>query len=92
MRKITVHEFLKTVESILQSVLEVDKIAVPITMETELVGNVGKDSLSLSSIDYVDFLVCIENEYDIVYDFDTRIYTLRDMYDYVMMYEVGDDD
>jgi len=78
--------FLKEIELMLKTVLEVDELDFPLTFETNLVSGVGTNTLNLSSIDYVDFLVCVENAFDIIYDFDVTLYTIEDIYNYVIAY------
>lgn len=85
----TEEEFLKKTKELLARAISVDELNIPIDLETDLVNGVGENSLPLSSIDYVDFLVMVETEYDIVYDFDTTIYTLGDLYRYVCNYHAG---
>lgn len=58
----------------------------PLTFDTSLVSGVGMNTLNLSSIDYVDFLVCVETAYNIIYDFDIALYTIGDIYNYIVVY------
>lgn len=87
-RQLELDKFLEKMRSILKIVLCVKELNVDITLETNLVNGVGIDCLTLSSIDYVDFLVLVEKEYDITYNFDTMIYTLKDVYDYIQEYRM----
>lgn len=48
-----------------------------------MVHGVGVNGIDLSSIDYVRLLVDVEEEYDVIYDFNTMIYTVGDIYDYI---------
>lgn len=82
-------EFLQKMKELLARAISVDELNMSIDLETNLVNGVGKNCLPLSSIDYVDFLVMVETEYDIVYDFDTTIYTIGDLYHYICNYRVG---
>lgn len=86
--KLNQNEFLESMRKILVRILNVEKITIPINFETKLVDGVGEDGIDLSSIDYVSFLIDIENKYDIVYDFDIQIYTLGDIYNYIQEYKM----
>lgn len=80
--------FLEKVSSILGQILQGgNELEVPITLETSLVNGVGINDIDLSSIDYVRLLVIIEEEYDIIYDFTTVVYTVGDIYDYINNYK-----
>lgn len=76
--------FLESVEDILKEVLGLSKLWKELTMDTLLVYSVGQDSLDLSSIDFVDMIVSIENQYNITFEFDFDIKSLRDLYDYIV--------
>lgn len=80
-------DFLEKIKGLLLSVLNIDDLGFELAMDTKLISGLGTNNLALSSIDYVDFLVCIENEYNIVFDFNVRIYTVRDIYDYIIAYK-----
>ena len=78
--------------NILADVLEIDVDDIPpIDEYTCLIGNIGNGILTLSSIDYVEFLVKVEQEFDIVYNFETRINTIGDLISYIdmQMYDKG---
>ncbi len=75
--------FLENIGTILAKVLCVAQEDICVTLETKLVNGVGEGDIDLASIDYVDFLMCIEEEYNIVYDFDTKIQTIGDVYEYI---------
>lgn len=80
--------FLEKVSSILGQILQGgNELEVPITLETSLVNGVGINDIDLSSIDYVRLLVIIEEEYDIIYDLTTVVYTVGDIYDYINNYK-----
>lgn len=85
-QNLDVNQFLAKTSEILAKTLCVEKIEVPITLDTRIINGVGANDLELSSIDYVDFLMQIEEEYDIVYGFETIIYTVGDIYNYVREY------
>ena len=82
-RQLDVISFLENMNSILAKILCTDKLDVPVTLETRLVNGVGVNDIELASIDYVDFLVCVEEKYNIVYDFETQIHTIGDVYNYI---------
>lgn len=87
--QLEIESFLDNMRSILMKVLCVKDLNIEITLETDLVNGVGTDCLGLSSIDYVDFLVLVETEYDIIYDFDTAVYTIGDVYNFIKEYRKG---
>lgn len=78
--------FLRNIETLLLQTLEVVCLTSPLGFDTRLVSGVGVQSLGLSSIDYVDFLVSVEDYYDVIFDFDTMLYTIDDIYNYVYSY------
>lgn len=82
--EISPKHFLLSFKEILKKVLGLTDLQRDITMETSLVYGVGKDSLDLSSIDFVDLIIVIENYYDVVFEFDATIKTIQDLYDYVV--------
>lgn len=84
--QIEVTSFLEKMREILSKVLCEECLEIPISLDTYLINGVGMNGLDLSSIDYVDFLVSVENEYDIIYDFSARIYTVGDIYNYISSY------
>ena len=80
-------EFLTIIEELLTRTLEIPKLDTKVTMNTKLVDSVGDNSIGLSSIDYVDFLVMVETKFDVVYDFDVTFYTVSDIYNYILEYK-----
>lgn len=78
--------FLDSMKSILMKVLMMEDLGIPVTRKTDLISGVGVNDLALSSIDYVAFMVEVEIEYNIIYDFDVRIHTIGDVYDYIVAY------
>lgn len=76
--------FLKSVEDILKEVLGVSELWIELTMDTLLIYGVGQESLDLSSIDFVELIVKIENLYNITFEFDVTINSLQDLYDYII--------
>lgn len=76
--------FLESVEDILKEVLGVSKLWIELTMDTLLTYGVGQESLDLSSIDFVELIVKIENLYNITFEFDVTINSLQDLYDYII--------
>lgn len=85
-RELEIIPFLENMSSILAKILCVDKFDVPVTLKTRLVNGVGENDLELASIDYVQFLVRVEEEYGIICDFETQIYTIEDVYNYINNY------
>ena len=80
--------FLKNMESILKNTLGEDTLSVQIDMNTNLVNGIGTNCLNLSSIDYVYFIVDVENLYDMAFDFDAQVFTLNDVYEYIKNYKI----
>ena len=76
--------FLESVEDILKEVLGVSELWIELTMDTLLTYGVGQESLDLSSIDFVELIVKIENLYNITFEFDVTINSLQDLYDYII--------
>lgn len=68
---------------LLAEILEENGEEIEITEETSLIGNVGTEYIGLSSIDYVEFLAAVEDEFGIVYEFDTRINTVGELVNYI---------
>ena len=60
---------------------EIDEIE--IDENTELISGSDDNYLSMSSIDYVEFLVTMEDMLDIVFDFSARIETVGDLISYI---------
>ena len=56
--------FLESVEDILKDVLGVSELWIELTMDTLLTYGVGQKSLDLSSIDFVELIVKMENIYN----------------------------
>lgn len=81
---IQVEEFLISIETILKKIFEVDSLWMPLSLETSLGYGVGTESLDLSSIDFVELIVQIEELYDITFEFDVEISTIQDLYDYIL--------
>lgn len=75
--------FLETVEVVLKEVLGVSKLWGELTMDTLLTYGAGRDSLDLSSIDFVSLIVKIEDLFDITFEFDATVNSLQDLYDYI---------
>lgn len=68
---------LKIVEKIFREVIGDDKII--ITEDTVISGSIGEDILMISSIDFVQAIVEIEEYFNIVIDFDFPIKTVADV-------------
>lgn len=77
-------EFLDRTSLILGKVLCVDNLGVAISLETKLVNGVGQNDFDLSSIDYANFIVLMEEEFDFEFDFFIQIRTVGDMYNYIL--------
>ena len=81
---VSTKSFLESVEDILKEVLEVSQLWTELTMDTLLIYGVDQNSLDLSSIDFVELIVKIENIYNITFEFDVTINSLQDLYDYII--------
>lgn len=53
-----------------------------VSEESKFIGTC-KDSLAMSSLDYIDFMVLVENEFNVAFDFDSRINSVSQIVDYV---------
>lgn len=71
---------------ILADVLEIAEDEISLDVDTRLVGGLVANGIELSSIDYVEFMVKIEEEFNIVYEFDTQINTVSDLISYINHY------
>jgi acyl carrier protein len=78
---------IERLEKILYKVLEKEKNNEHISEKTRLISNGEMSDTELSSIDYIEFLVEVEKEFDIVYDFDKVFYTVGDLLKYISDYE-----
>ena len=83
-KALSTKNFLESVEDILKEVLGISELWTELTMDTLFIYGVAQPSLDLSSIDYVDFIVKIENLYNITFEFDVTINSLQDLYDYIL--------
>lgn len=54
-----------------------------ITRDTVLIGHVGESQLKISSIDYIEIIVKIEEQFDIEFDFEVKLMTVGDWIDFV---------
>lgn len=79
-------EFINDMSKMIANVLCMNSIDMNITFDTKLVNGIGDNDIELSSIDYVEFLVNIENKYNIEFDFNVKIYTIGDVYNYLISY------
>lgn len=82
---------LQKLKSILAKILEYEEEEIQINLDSKLVGGVGDNDLNLSSIDYVEFVVEIEKEFDIIYDFNIQISTIKELLDYIDHYSLEKD-
>ncbi len=80
---ISITDFLKRTSLILGKVLCIEDLDVNISLDTKLVNGVGQNDFDLSSIDYADFIVLMETEFDFEFDFFVQIKTIGDMYNYL---------
>lgn len=79
---------LHKIQNILANLLEDDSIKTSITEDTKLINGVGEHDLGLSSIDYVEFIVEVEKEFDIVFEFEFEINTVADLLSYIENYHI----
>lgn len=66
-------------KNILKDVMEEDLDNIKLDEDTQLIGG----SLGISSMDYVELLVSVENEFDITFDFQKKIENVKDLIDYI---------
>ena len=81
---LSAQSFLESVKDILKEVFGVSELWTELTMDTLVIYGVGQESLDLSSIDFVELIVKIENLYNITFEFDVTINSLQDLYDYII--------
>jgi len=79
--------FLERITALLSKFVGRQRLPSSITFETILIEGVGENGVDLSSIDYVDFLTRVEDDFDIAFDFETMIYTIGDIYHYIHSYK-----
>lgn len=77
---------LEEIKVILAKVLECDEAEIDIDTNTKLFAEDSENNLGLSSIDYVEFMVEIEERFNIVYDFDTKISSVGELLEYIETY------
>lgn len=80
-------EFLQKTSLVLSKVLCMEELGFDITMNTKLVNGVGQNDFDLSSIDYADFIILMEEEFDFEFDFFVQIHTVGEMYSYIFSKE-----
>ena len=73
--------YIKKISKLISEVLE-DENNIEVNMETHLIGVVNENDLGLSSIDYVELIVKVEQEFDVIYDFDVQLNTVGDLINY----------
>lgn len=78
---------LEKLQKILFEVLEKEDQGNIITKETKLISSDATDDIALSSIDYVEFLIDVEKQFNIIYNFDTVFETIGDLLQYIDGYE-----
>jgi len=76
--------FLKKIKELLLEFGEEDTSA--IGMNSNLME--GDNGLFFSSIDYVEFLVEFEKRFGVAYNFEKKVETISDLYEYVKMEQV----
>ncbi|MFR3251940.1 MAG: acyl carrier protein [Eisenbergiella sp.] len=78
-------DILEELKEILSEILEVEKneISDLVTEECTLVGGIDND-LGISSIDYIELLVSVEEKFNVVFDFELRLATIGDMIDVIL--------
>lgn len=81
-------EVVKKIEKILIEVLELEGEELKITKEMQFRSDIAEKGLGMSSIDYVEFMVKIESEFNIVYEFDKIIETVGDLVIYILNYNI----
>ena len=67
------------IKQVLANVTEQSLDMFEIDEETALIGG----DLGISSMDYVELLVSMEDEFDVVFDFSTQIETIGDLIDFL---------
>lgn len=70
------------IQNIIMEVTENDNLL--IDANTILNGSIGENRLNISSIDFVEIIVKVEEQFNIVIDFDVPINTVQDLVDIIV--------
>lgn len=71
------------IKKALADVMEMNPAEIKIDENTMLIGGLEINSLGISSMDFVEFLVRIEEIFGIVFDFKVRINTIGELISYI---------
>ncbi len=76
-------KMLNEIKEIIAEVLEEDISEVIIDGNTKLIGGMGENEIGLTSIDYVQFLVALEEKFNVIFDFGINIDTVSELMEYL---------
>ena len=78
------NNILERLEKVLISILNIEHIQIEKAMH---IGNqLGENCLALSSLEYVQFILAIE-EFNVVIDYEVDMITIGNLVDYIRLYE-----
>lgn len=72
----------KKIQKLIADILDIEEENV--LRNSKLTGELGKESLHLNSFDYVRIIVAIEEQFEIVVDYEVFFETVNDMIEYVI--------
>lgn len=79
------NNILERLEKVLISILNIEHIQIEKAMH---IGNqLGENCLALSSLEYVQFILAIEEEFNVVIDYEVDMITIGNLVDYIRLYE-----
>lgn len=79
------NNILERLEKVLISILNIEHIQIEKAMH---IGNqLGENCLALSSLEYVQFILAIEEEFNVVIDYEVDMITIGNLIDYIRLYE-----
>lgn len=82
--EICLDQFIETIKVYLAASFGIKPEHLSVSMESNLIQGFNDEQYCLSSIDYVELLAYMEEKYDVIFDFDTEIYTVEDLYSYII--------
>ena len=78
------NEIVKVITTYLKDVTEIENELNNETIVTIESGIITDNVLRLSSLQYVEMIVYLEEKMDVIYDFDTKLNTIGEMADYFL--------
>lgn len=69
------------------SVIVENDLTIDIDSSSHLIGKYEENDIGLSSIEYVELIVMVEEKFNIIFDFETQLVTVGDLFNYINNYE-----